>query len=491
MCCSKLPGAKSLRWPLARMEPSTRRAWATRAIIRCPRCRCKGSAASPLPWCNPDRCSRHVSTSAPEGTEIYALADGQAPRKLWSGKDEIVYSLAMRSDGLLALTGNRGRLFRIADDGAYADMGHLEAQQGMSLAVVPSAGASAPSAALVIGTANTGKLYRFGAAASTHEYASDVLDAGALARFGRVEVQPGSTGYELWTRSGNVEQPVRGWSDWQPIERRCRRFAHRPLPAVESGAAYRRNRRQRGRKLSARKLRPRGRRSGGGSRARLNAQSLAGNQPTTINIAFPSAAQSATFDPGSAAALTAMKDRTAITARWAAHDDDGDDLTFALYLRGDGETAWRMLKDDITDKAYSFDAALIPDGGYQLKVVASDAPSHTPGDALTGSKASDRFEADTTPPVLNLLKAVAEESACAHAPCPMPVHVTFDAEDAASPIAHASIRWTRDRGNTSSQSAASPTRGASTTISICPRWRSVPRAPSICSPSGPTIGTIM
>ena len=84
--------------------------------------------------------------------------------------------------------------------------------------------------------------------------------------------------------------------------------------------------------------------------------------------------------------MQAAKDRTAITVRWAAHDDNGDDLTYALYLRGDGETVWRLLKDEITDKAYSFDATLIPDGGYQIKVVASDAPSHTPGDALTGEK---------------------------------------------------------------------------------------------------------
>ena len=35
-----------------------------------------------------------------------------------------------------------------------------------------------------------------------------MLDAGALARFGRVEVEPGSKGYELWTRTGNVEQPA-------------------------------------------------------------------------------------------------------------------------------------------------------------------------------------------------------------------------------------------------------------------------------------------
>src|SRR5208337_3349460 len=81
----------------------------------------------------------------------------------------------------------------------------------------------------------------------------------------------------------------------------------------------------------------------------------------------------------------------------------------------------------ITDKAYSFDGTLIPDGGYQIKVVATDAPSHTPNEALTGDKISERFEVDTTPPVVTGLKATSEAAS----------HVTFDAEDAFSPIAHA------------------------------------------------------
>ena len=106
--------------------------------------------------------------------------------------------------------------------------------------------------------------------------------------------------------------------------------------------------------------------------------------------------------------MQAAKDRGAVTVRWAAHDDNGDTLTYSLFLRGDGETVWRLLKDKITEKAYSFDAALIPDGGYQIKVVASDAPSHTPGEALTGDKVSDRFEVDTTPPVISEFKAVGE-----------------------------------------------------------------------------------
>ncbi len=131
----------------------------------------------------------NASSTLPEGTEIYALREGQAPRKLWASKEDVVYALAAEPDGLLALSGNRGHLFRIQPNGDYADVGHLEAQQGLSFA--KGAGAE-----VLIGTGNTGKLFALGAAA-THEYASDVMDAGALARFGRVEVEPGSTGYEL------------------------------------------------------------------------------------------------------------------------------------------------------------------------------------------------------------------------------------------------------------------------------------------------------
>ncbi len=157
----------------------------------------------------------------------------------------------------------------------------------------------------------------------------------------------------------------------------------------------------------------------------------------TVNIAFPTATQNTITTDESTQSITAMKDRTSIAVRWAAHDENGDDLIYSLYLRGDGEHVWRLLKGKITERAYSFDATQIPDGGYQVKVVASDAPSHTPGDALTTAKVSDRFVVDTTPPTITSLTAVEEAATCAKAPCPREVHATFDAEDATSPIAHA------------------------------------------------------
>ena len=384
------------------------------------------------------------STSVPEGSEIYAITEGQAPRKLWASKDDIVYALAARAGGLLALSGNRGHIYRIEDDGSYADIGHLDAQQGLCLATVRDDEGSG----ILIGTGNTGKLIAFdikpvrqyASFPKEHEYASDVLDTGAMARFGRVEIEPGSTGYEIYTRTGNIEQPVRGWTDWEPLR-----------DGTVASAA--------GRFLQWKAvLEPNGILGSVGVNylpvnaapvvdelivapgARWTPQPPQPNQPT-VNISLPSSGQGVTYD-GSASStssspLQAVKDRTAVTIRWAAHDDNGDDLIYSIYLRGDGETVWRLLKDKITEKAYSFDADLIPDGGYQVKVVASDAPSHTPAAALTGEKVSDRFVVDTTPPVISNLKAVAESSACGRSDCPPVLHVTFNAEDSGSPIAHA------------------------------------------------------
>jgi hypothetical protein len=334
---------------------------------------------------------------------------------------------------LLALTGNRGHIYRIQPDGSYADIAHLDAQQGLSMAAVRDAEGMG---GIFIGAGNTGRLFFLGAA-DKHEYASDVLDAGAMARFGRVEVQPGSSGYEIFTRSGNVEQPVRGWSDWEPLKD----------GSVASPA---------GRFLQWKAVLHIGGSVGSVAvnylpvnaapvvdeivvvpGARLNPQNQAINQPPTVNISFASSAPSVNFDLSSSAPLQALKDRTSVTVRWAAHDDNGDDLVYSLYLRGDGETVWRLLKDKIAEKVYSFDSTLIPDGGYQIKVVASDAPSHTPADALTGEKITGRFMVDTTPPVITAFKAAGEAVDCEGSHCPRPFVVTFDAEDAASPIARA------------------------------------------------------
>lgn len=61
-------------------------------------------------------------------------------------------------------------------------------------------------------------------------------------------------------------------------------------------------------------------------------------------------------------------------------------------------------------------------------MVASDAPSHSPGDALTAEQESRRFEVDTTPPQVESLSASVEGGQ---------IHVKFRAVDGFSPIKRA------------------------------------------------------
>jgi hypothetical protein len=114
---------------------------------------------------------------------------------------------------------------------------------------------------------------------------------------------------------------------------------------------------------------------------------------------------------------------------------------FAVWYRGVGEANWRLLKDKITEKSYSFDSALLPDGSYELKVVASDAPVHTDAEALTGEKVSDLFVVDTTPPVPGVLKAEVISRGItksgANEPLWVRIHAVVQAQDATSPITHA------------------------------------------------------
>src|SRR5581483_1665365 len=88
--------------------------------------------------------------------------------------------------------------------------------------------------------------------------------------------------------------------------------------------------------------------------------------------------------------------------------------------RGDGQSRWLLLKGGLIERFYSFDASLLPDGGYTIKVVASDSPSHSPGESLSSARESDRFEVDTTPPQIQDLKAVVRENF---------LHVQFRATD--------------------------------------------------------------
>jgi hypothetical protein len=119
---------------------------------------------------------------------------------------------------------------------------------------------------------------------------------------------------------------------------------------------------------------------------------------------------------------------------WTAHDDNDDDLRFAVYYRGESEREWKLLKDNLDQKFYSWDTTTLPDGAYYLKIIASDSVSNPPAVALKTERESERFEVDNTPPVVEDLKTPSghfQSSAMGTGSFQM---VSFTAHDATSSI---------------------------------------------------------
>src|SRR5258708_27396351 len=75
-------------------------------------------------------------------------------------------------------------------------------------------------------------------------------------------------------------------------------------------------------------------------------------------------------------------------------------MRYAVYFRGENEHEWKLLKDNLEQKFYSFDTTTLPDGAYYLKIVASDAASNPPAMALKTERESERFEVDNMPPAI-------------------------------------------------------------------------------------------
>jgi len=351
------------------------------------------------------------------GSEIYRIAPDGAPSRLWTSREDLVYALGFDQHGrLVAGTGNRGHIFAINGVDDFTDLIKASATQITAFAAAPGGG-------LYASGSNLGKIFVLGPdPESEGTYESDVFDAHIFSLWGRSSVR--SVGnIELYARSGNVDNPDRNWSHWTRVDLTTGSELKVPPARFVQWKAV----------LHAGNFAP-----------RLDAvllnylpKNVAPEiDEITVQTGYryqpiphvtgnePPAPGQPRFDPPP----PAIRDRDSIGIRWSAHDDNDDQLVYTVYYRADGESRWLVLKNDLSDRYHSFEASLLPDGGYTVKIVASDAPSHSPGEALYAERTSSRFEVDSTAPVIDNLTAALEAKE---------IHVRFRATDSFSPIKRA------------------------------------------------------
>jgi hypothetical protein len=380
-----------------------------------------GISITPTPASGPTAPFPFPGGGSSGGSDVYKIAPDGSPSRIWTSHDDIVYALTFDShDRLLAGTGNRGHVFSIDGADEFSDLLKAPASQVTGFAKAPGGGLYAASS-------NLGKIFLLGPGPESEgTYESDVFDARIFSRWGRVEFR-GAGSVDLLVRSGNVDNPDRNWSAWKNVD--LGKDAEMGVPPARYA--------QWKAVLHAGNARP--------EIDSVTLNYLAKNVAPEIDdvtvqmgvryqtLSKPSGLSLGTDLSGSSGShfespVPSSHDRDAIGIKWNAHDENDDQLVYSVYYRGDGETRWLLLKDNLADKAYSCDASLLPDGGYTVKVVASDAPSHSPGEALTAEKVSRRFEVDTTPPRIANLTASVDGTQ---------VRVRFRAEDGFSTIRRA------------------------------------------------------
>lgn len=349
----------------------------------------------------------------PGGSEIYKLDPDGSPERLWTSRDDLVYALAFDARGhLLAGTGNDGEIFEIRGRDDYAELIKAGANQVTAFAKAPNGG-------LYASTSNLGKIFLLSSNPdSDGSYESDVFDAHIFSRWGRAEFR-GQGNVELFARSGNVDNPDRNWSTWNKVNLAGDSELNVPPARFMQWKTI---------------LHP------GNTVPRVddvilnylpkNVAPVIDDVSVSVGTRFQAQPRPPNLDPGQRfdPQPNAQHDRLSIGVKWNVHDDNDDQMVYSVFYRGDGQDRWLLLKNNVNEKFYSFDASLLPDGGYTIKVVASDAPSHSPSEALSSEKESDRFEVDTTPPQIEDLKTVVQGDS---------IRVQFRAADGFSPIKRA------------------------------------------------------
>ncbi len=358
--------------------------------------------------------------SAGSRSSVYAITKDGNGETVYASRDQMVFDVAVRNDGsILAATGPKGRLLSI--DVAKQVTVVTDSPEEEMTRLVPSGDS------IWVAGSNQGKVYRLDPQRSqTGTFESKVLDAKTVASWGRIAwrvTNPAGGSMELSTRSGNTDKPDNSWSDWS-------------APYTTSSGEQVTS--PRARYMQWRAVFKRGTGSAAGQRTdaleRVQIPYLQQNvrpQVVSINVlpygialqktpSLPGGTLSVGLSTTSTDGLSMNsprergKEKLALPPRqvlqpgaqsftWKATDDNDDNLEYALFFKGEGESDWKPLEKKLTDTFYTLDAASLPDGVYTLKVVASDEPSNPFGKFLIGELESRPFIITNTTPLIEIV----------------------------------------------------------------------------------------
>jgi hypothetical protein len=403
--------------------------------------------------------------SATGGSEVVRISSDGSPELVWSSREDLIFTMGLSSAGKILLgTGNKGGIIELEGHNVHSSIARAASAQVTSLV-------AGPAGKIFAATANPGKIFSLGPGFDPEgTFESDTFDAKIFSHWGRVTWwgDDGATQGKvaLYVRSGNTSSPEKNWSPWagpyktaagETVNCPPARFAqwkavfletdHTGAPSVSwVSLAYQPKNvapfiddvvvEEPG-------IRVQGFAQPTGGAAAPTPVQL--HMPQRTGAAFPSPPSISTNQEGSSrppridVPPQGFEDKGFQAVLWSAHDDNDDDLVFSVSYRGEGEQSWRLLKDKVTHRFYSWDTTTMPDGAYYLKITASDSPSNPAGQALSTERETDRFVIANTPPRIENLRTRV------NSPDDPAVAVSFDAVSSSAAVARA--QYSLDAGD--------------------------------------------
>src|SRR5579862_1587070 len=391
------------------------------------------------------------SVSTAGGAEVVRIAPDGSPETLWTSRDGLVFALGFSLTGKLLLgTGDMGSLTELEGNGVYSNVASTASAQVTSL--ITGGGGK-----VFVATANPGKIFTLGPGYEPNgSFESSTFDARIFSLWGRVtwwgEGGSAKAKVEFYVRSGNTSSPAEDWSAWagpykdsgtEAVDCPPARFlqwkavfsdvseesapaiswvslAYQPknvAPVVDDIAIQDPGIRVSGFPSAS---------NGPGNPMPVALRIPQG--PGGVPSGPPVDAEARTSESNTEATPQGFTQKGYQSVLWSAHDDNDDQLLFTIYYRAEGDRDWRLLKDKITQRYYSWDTTSMPDGAYYLKIVASDSPANPAAEALSSERESDRWEVANTPPRIENLRAGSGI---------LNTKASFDAVSSSGPIARA------------------------------------------------------
>jgi hypothetical protein len=324
---------------------------------------------------------------SPEGLALALLTTDNAA----------INTLYPEDAGLLLGTGDKGILYRLG----YRNQADLILQLPPSDLLTLS---SRKQGGIWITSANPANLYAVPMGTQKGGlYAAKPLDAGVPAVWGNLsyiaEVPEGAT-FDLQTRSGNTEKPDDNWSDWsEPIDEdgKVQSPAGRYLQwrarfgGNDSGATavlkeveiiYQKMNLPP--EITQVKVGDRTSSSGNGSSS--SSSSSNGSSKSTSSTSTKSTSTD-----------SAKSDKVELS--WQAKDANGDSLVYDLSYRRIGEGLWKEIEDDLDSTKHEWKQIGLPDGDYELRLVASDRSANPPASAQQDEWITEPVKIDNNAPL--------------------------------------------------------------------------------------------